>query len=118
MKGDGVLVHYTKVINGLIKYIDADILAQMNGSLGAWGAGIIIGLIAKRAEQVYHTLANNALVKTLGVVDGEMIDIESIYAEALKAAQKGSATATLPVIGPITFKTADVESVYRHIIGG
>lgn len=112
------MIHYTKVINGLLKYIDSDILAQMNGSLGAWGAAIIIGLIAKRVEQVYHTLADNPLIKALGVVDGEMIDIESIYAEALKASQKGSATVSLPAIGPITFKTTDVESAYRHIIGG
>lgn len=112
------MIHYTKVINGLTRYIDTDILAQMNGSLGAWGAAIIIGLIAKRVEQVYHTLADNPLIKALGVVDGEMIDIESIYAEALKASQKGSATVSLPAIGPITFKTADVESAYRHIIGG
>ena len=112
------MIHYTKVINGLLKYIDAEILAKMNGSFGAWGAGIVVGLIAKRAEQVYHTLAENPMIKALGVIDGEMIDIEAIYAEALKASQKGSATLSMPVVGPITFKTADVESAYRYIIGG
>lgn len=112
------MIHYTKVINGLMRYIDADILAQFNGSFGAWGAAIILGLTAKRVEQVYHSIANNALVKALGIIDGELIDIEAIYAETLKASQKGSATLSLPIIGPITFKTADVESAYRYIIGG
>lgn len=112
------MVHYTKVVNGLIKYIESDILAQLNGSLGAWGASIVIGLVAKRIEQVYHGIVDNAMIKALGVVDGEMINIEAVYAEALKAAQKGSATVTLPFIGPVTLKTADVESAYRYIIGG
>lgn len=112
------MVHYTKVVNGLIKYIESDILAQLNGSLGAWGASIVVGLVAKRIEQVYHDLTSNAMVKALGVVDGEMINIEVIYAEALKAAQKGSATVTMPFVGPVTLKVADVESAYRFIIGG
>lgn len=112
------MVHYTKVVNGLIKYIESDILAQLNGSLGAWGASIVIGLAAKRIEQVYHDLVNNAMIKALGVTDGEMINVEAIYAEALKAAQKGSATVAMPFVGPVTFKVTDVEAAYRYIIGG
>ena len=112
------MIHYTKVINGLVKYIESDILAQLNGSLGAWGAALVVGLVVKRINQVFHEIAGNPLIKVLGVIDGEMVDIESIYAEVLKASQRGSATVAMPFIGPITFKTADVESIYRYIMGG
>ena len=50
-------------------------------------------------------------------IEGENIDVDAIYAELLKQAQKSSMTIDLPVIGPITFGTADVESLYRHIVG-
>jgi len=112
------MVHYSKVINGAVNYIDTEIVSQMNGSLKGWGLGIVTGLMAKRAEQLFAGLRENPLIVSLGVVDGEMIDIEAIYAEALRTAQRSSATVNLPVIGSVTFKAADVESLYRHIIGG
>ena len=43
------------------------------------------------------------------------MDVDAIYSALLKQAQKGSATATLPLIGPVTFKAADVEALYRYI---
>lgn len=112
------MVHYSKVINGAVNYIDTEIVSQMNGSLKGWGLGIVTGLMAKRAEQLFAGLRENPLIVSLGVVDGEMIDIEAIYAEALKMAQKGSATVNNPMLGAITFRQSDVESLYRYIIGG
>lgn len=53
----------------------------------------------------------------LGLVEGVNIDVDAIYAELLKQARKGSATVDLPIVGPITFGVADVESLYRHIMG-
>lgn len=68
------MVHYSKVINGAVNYIDTEIVSQMNGSLKGWGLGIVTGLMAKRAEQLFAGLRENALIVSLGVVDGEMID--------------------------------------------
>lgn len=112
------MIHYSRVINGAVNYIDSEIISQMNGSLKGWGLGIVTGLMAKKAEQLFVELRQNPLVASLGIVDGDMVDIEAIYAEALRMAQKGSATVSLPMVGPVTFKTADVESLYRHIVGG
>ena len=111
------MVHYSKVIQGMVNYIDSDIIAQMNGSMRGWGIGIVTGLAAKRAEQLFGVLRNNPIVTALGLVDGEMIDIDAIYSEALRMAQKGSATVSIPILGTVTFKTEDIESVYRHIKG-
>ena len=112
------MIHFSRVINGAVNYIDNEIVSQMNGSLKGWGLGIVTGLMAKRAEQLFVELRQNPLIASLGVVDGEMIDIEAIYAEALRIAQKGSATVNLPMIGAVTFKASDIESLYRHIMGG
>lgn len=112
------MIHYSRVISGAVNYIDNEIIAQMNGSLKGWGLGIVTGLMAKRAEQLFSELRQNPLLASLGVVEGEMVDIEAIYAEALRMAQKGSATVNLPMVGAVTFRAADVESLYRHIMGG
>lgn len=111
------MVHYSKVISGIVRYIDADILAKLNGSAAKWAAGAAIAIAARRAEQIYHEITKSPVVAALGLVDGENVDIDTIYAEVLKQAQQGSATISLPLIGPITFGVADVESVYRYIKG-
>lgn len=112
------MIHYSKVINGAMRYIDDEIISKMNGSMKGWGVGIAAGLMAKRAEQIYARLRDVPALAALGLVDGEMVDAEGIYAEALRMAQKGSATINIPIIGAVTFTAADVESLYRHIIGG
>lgn len=112
------MVHYSKVINGLMSYVDNEIVGKLNGSMKAWGIGIAVGLIGKRAEQMYATLRDNPVLTALGLIDGEMVDIEAVYTEALRMAQRGSATVNVPLLGAITFVKADVESLYRYIIGG
>lgn len=111
------MVHYSRVIKGLTDYIDADILSKLNGSAAKWAAGAAVAIAARRADQIYQEIAKNPMVRALGVVDGENVDVETIYAELLRQAQQGSATLNVPVLGPITFGPADVESLYRHIMG-
>lgn len=112
------MIHYSKVINGLMTYVDNEIVGKLNGSMKAWGIGIAAGLIGKRAEQMFVALRENPVLAALGLIDGEMIDVEAIYSEALRMAQKSSATVSIPMIGAVTFGRADVESLYRYIIGG
>lgn len=112
------MIHYSKVINGVMSYVDAEIVAKMNGSLKGWGVGIVAGLLGKRAEQMFTVLREHPVLTSLGLVDGEMVDVEAVYTEALRMAQRGSATVNVPMLGAITFGKADVESLYRYIIGG
>ena len=111
------MVHYTKVIQGAVNYADAELISPFNGSAKAWGIGIALGLIAKRADNVFAAIKNNALLTAMGLIDGDMVDIEAVYTEALRMARKGSATVNIPIIGVVTFKESDVESIYRHIMG-
>lgn len=111
------MVHRSKVINGIAGYVDDEIVSKMNGSWKAWVVGGAAGLVAARAERLMNELAGNPVVTALGLIDGENVDVEAIYAELRKQAQKGSATINMPIVGPITFGVADVESLYRHIIG-
>lgn len=112
------MIHYSKVVNGLMSYVDNEIVAKMNGSLKGWGVGIVAGLLGRKADQVFATLRNNPIAASLGLIDGEMVDVEAVYSEALRMAQRGSATVNVPMIGAVTFSAADVESLYRYIIGG
>lgn len=111
------MIHYSKVVQGLVDYADAEIISKMQGSGKAWLIGAAVGLLAERSGQYVRALLDNETAKAMKLVEGEMIDIEAVYAQVLRQAQKGSATVNVPLLGGITFSAADVEAAYRHIIG-
>lgn len=113
------MVHYTKVINGISQYIEQDMLEKINGSWKAWGIGTAVALIVRKAPSVFEQLKQNSVIQTLGLIDGEMVDAETIFAELLKQAQKRpTATIDIPLIGTVTYSVQDVEALRRCILGG
>lgn len=111
------MVHYSKVINGLATFIDREIIAKMAGGWRSWMIGSAAGVALARAEQVYRKLADNEMLRSLGVIDGENVDIDIIYEQLRQQANHGSMTIDLPLIGGITFGVADVDALYRYIKG-
>lgn len=109
------MIHKSRVLNGIAAYIDEEIVSKMAGSWKAWVIGGAAGVVVSRADNLIAGLAENPIVKALGLIDGENVDVEGIYAELRKQAQRGTATVELPLIGPITFNASDVDALYRHI---
>ena len=110
------MMHYTKVVRGFLAYEDAEILSKLNGSLKGWAVGVILELLGEEAEIVYREIQNIPMVGALRVIDGENIDVERLMSLLHKQAQRGSATANIRFFGPITFTSADVDSLHRHIM--
>lgn len=111
------MLHYSKVIQGLLAYADAEIVSKLNGSLKAWMIGGALEIIAGSADGVYRTIQSIPMIDSLGVIDGENIDVDRLYATLRKQAQRSPATVNIPLVGPITFTAADVDALYRHIKG-
>lgn len=112
------MIHYSKIINGITVYIDREIASQFTGSMKGWLAGVAGGVIASRAGEMIKGLAQSPAIKTMGIMDGDMVDVELLYHELLKQAQKTPATLDVPLLGPVTFSADDVEKLYRYIMGG
>ena len=111
------MIHYTRVIQGIASFIDNELVGKLSGSWKAWAIGGLAGIALTRADQVFHSIKDNPFVTALGLVEGENINADLVYAELKKQAQKGTATVSLPVIGPVTFGPADVDALYRYIKG-
>lgn len=111
------MVHYKKVIRGITQYIDEEFISRFSGSWKAWVLGTMTALAAARMDNVFSAVRDNAALKALGIIDGENVDVEGIFTELMRQAQKGSATVTLPLLGVVTFGPNDVEAIYRDIMG-
>ena len=111
------MMHYTRVVQGLMAYADAEILSKMGGTLKSWMIGVVLDLIGGSAEGVYRWVQKIPMIDALNVIDGENVDVDRLYALLRKRAQNSPATENIRFIGPITFTVADVDALYRHIKG-
>lgn len=110
------MIHYMRVIQGVASYIDQELVGKLSGSWKAWLLGSIAGIAVSNAERLYMQYKDMPVLAALGLVDGENINIEAVYAELRKQAQRGAATVSLPIVGAITFGAADVDALYRYIV--
>lgn len=111
------MIHYTRVIQGLVAFIENELAAKLAGSWKAWLLRGMAGIAASRAEPIYRLLADKPIIKTLGLVDGENVNVDVIMAELRKQAQAGTATVDIAMIGPVTFGLPDVEALNRYVRG-
>ena len=72
---------------------------------------------AEYVEQMFRQYKDIPLLASLRLVDGENINVDLIHQELRKQAQNGTATISLPIIGPVTFGPADVEKLFQYIRG-
>lgn len=109
------MVHYTRVIQGIAAFIDNEIVGKLTGSWKAWVLGGAAGIAVAKAQDIFMQYKDMPLLASLGLVQGENINVDAVYAELKKQAQKGTATLSLPVVGAITFGPSDVDALYRYI---
>ena len=106
------MVTIAQVQNGLMKYLDAEILPHLTGATKV-GVGIFAALASRNIAQY----ANHPAVAMLNVIDGNgMVDIDAIYSAAMPmfaTPQKIS----IPVVGDFTFDQSDVEKLRRYMEG-
>lgn len=112
-------VPFERVMDGIIKYIDAEIIGGMN----EWQelvARMAIGRIAENSDTVKSAILGNGIVRTFGVVDSNgMIDIDSLARDLKREiTRKGKLTVKIPMFGVMTFKPEDVDKIHYMITGG
>ena len=112
------MVTYNQVVNGMSRYIDQEIVNKMQG-WQRWALGAGAGIMMNKGTNMFNAFKAHPVVKMLEVIDdNDMIDIDTIYAELRKQAEKGSATFDAPMIGTITLTKDDVDKLYRLIKEG
>ena len=112
------MVTYNQVVNGMAKYIDQEIINKIQG-WQRWALGAGAGIMMNKGTNMFNAFKAHPVVKMLEVIDdNDMIDIDTIYAELRKQAEKGSATFDAPMIGTITLTKDDVDKLYHLIKEG
>lgn len=109
------MYEYSKVLNGVAKYIDTEIVDKITG-WKKWVIGSGVGIALSNTTDVFNQIKNNDFVKMLNVIDkDDKINVEKIYKEMKKQAKKGAITFDVPMIGALTLNEQDVDKMYDFI---
>ena len=81
------MYEYNKVINAIAKFVDDDILTNVNG-WQKWLLGSGVGLMLSDSEEMFNQIKDNDFVKMLKIVDNDKINVDKIYKELKKQAKK------------------------------
>lgn len=107
------MVNLDQVRNGLLRYIDTEIVSKMGG-LKMWGLAFAsVMLVDSYMNQFSGILSQMGLMNQEG-----MIDLDKVYSQFLDIARaKGSVTENFAMIGPVTFTEQDITKLYSCIRG-
>lgn len=111
------MIHYSRVIQGILLYIQNEMASKLAGSWKAWLLNVVAGMAAARAEALYSELAKHPIATALGLVEGENVNIDAILQELRKQAQSSTATIQIPALGAYTVGLNDVNALERYIRG-
>lgn len=109
-------MRFEKVINGILKYMDAEIYGGMN-DVQEMTARIAVSRIVRNADKFKEFLMGNAFVKTFAIINEEGdVDVDGLMQD-IKAQieRKGKLTVSLPMFGTFSFVPGDVDKLHRMI---
>lgn len=112
------MVSIQQVQQGLIRYIDTDILPHLTGFKKV-GLGVYVALASDRVSSMILNAKDHPAISVTGVID-ELgnVDIDRIYNAVLPMVQNGEKIPIdIPMIGEIRIDSTDVEKLYRYIKG-
>ena len=108
---------FEKIINGIIKYIDAEIYPTMND----WQeilARVAVARVLDSSEQFKRTMLTNGFLRTFGIIDSEEnVDVDGLLNTLREQIeQKGKLTISLPLMPRLTFTASDIDNLKKYLL--
>lgn len=109
-------MEFNRVINGIVKYINKEMLGQLN----PWQevlARVSISRVLKNTDSIKNLLTQNAFIKTFAIVDDTgNVDVDGLM-EDLKTIikDKGVVEIDIPLFGTFKFNENDINTLNSYI---
>lgn len=111
-------MNFDRVVNGIMKYMDREIFANMND----WQemlARIAVARLLGNTEQLKASIMSNPFVRTFAIVDENgNVDVDGLHRDIKEQVRaKGKLEFTIPMFGTFRFTEADIDRLYSTIKG-
>lgn len=105
-----------RIKDGVMDYATNHMMPKMD-SKGQFVLGLGLGVLSSRMEAVIGQLADNELVKALGLIQNGQIDYDSVFNAAMTQMQRqGRLVWDVPLIGRLTFDEQDLRDLHQCIM--
>lgn len=107
-----------RVLNGVVKYMDREILSSMNDWQEFLARLAMARLLGNK--NLESMLLDNPYVKTFAIIDENgNVDVDGLHRDFKALIQgKGKIEIALPLFGTYTFNETDVDKLFNCIRGG
>lgn len=112
------MVTLNQVQNGLVAYIDNEILPHLTG-IKQFGLGFYSALASRNAANAILKYKDNPAIKMLEVLDeNNNVDLDALYQAACDMfTKRDKYSIDIPLIGEWAFDRSDIEKLYKYIKG-
>jgi hypothetical protein len=102
--------------DGVMDYAVNHMMPKMD-SKAQFVLGLGLGMVSSRIEAVVGKLADNELVKTLGIIQNGQIDYDSLFNSAMaQIKRQGKLMWDVPMIGRLAFDEQDLRDLHQCIV--
>ena len=110
------MMEVAKIRDGVMDYATTHMMPKMD-SKGQFVLGMGLGVAASRIESLVGSIADNELVKTLGVIQNGQIDYDTVFSAAMaQIKRQGRLAIDVPLIGRLSFDEQDLRDLHQCIM--
>ena len=110
------MVEVARIRDGVMDYATNHMMPKMD-SKGQFVLGLALGMVSSRMESVIGQLADNELVKALGIIRDGQIDYDNLFNAAMaQIKRQGKLVWDVPMIGRLAFDEQDLRDLHQCIM--
>jgi hypothetical protein len=110
------MMEVARIRDGVMDYATTHMMPKMDNK-GQFVLGMALGVVSGRIEAIVAKLADNELVKTLGIIQNGQIDYDSLFNSAMaQIKRQGKLVWDVPMIGRLAFDEQDLRDLHQCIV--
>lgn len=110
------MITFIQFKNGVTSYLDKEMMAKIQNPLLKYTAVSALYVVDKKATNIFNTLKDNSIVKTLELIDSNGNIDEDLLLEALKSGMKNQTLSfNTGLLGTITLYPEDIDKLKAYM---
>lgn len=110
------MMEIARIKAGVMDYATTHMMPKMD-SKGQFVLGLALGMVSSRIESIVSQLADNEMVKALGIIQNGQLDYDSLFNAAMAQMQRqGKLVWDVPLMGRLSFDEQDLRDLHQSIM--
>jgi hypothetical protein len=110
------MMEIARIKAGVMDYATNHMMPKMD-SKGQFVLGLGLGVVSSRIEALVGSIADNELMRTLGIIQDGQVDYDALFNAAMaQIKRQGKLVWDVPLIGRLAFDEQDLRDLHQCIM--